>query len=119
MLLSLSYCTEHLVQRIVETEPRRRNMQEIVREGRACNLYLDLEYSIEHNPAIDGDRAVRQLLLFMLDEIRRVFHVECDIHCCIDMDSSTDTKFSRHVTLVVPGHAFLDNAHVGRSVSEV
>ena len=35
----------------------------------------------------------------------------------MELDSSTASKFSRHLILPCPGHAFADNRHVGAFVS--
>ena len=34
-----------------------------------------------------------------------------------ELDSSTDAKFSRHMTLRLPGHAFACNRHVGAFIA--
>lgn len=36
-----------------------------------------------------------------------------------ELDSSTDAKFSRHVTLRLPGRAFACNRHVGAFLASV
>ena len=36
-----------------------------------------------------------------------------------ELDSSTDAKFSRHVTLRLPGRAFACNRHVGAFIAGV
>jgi hypothetical protein len=36
-----------------------------------------------------------------------------------ELDSSTPTKFSRHLTLRLPGHAFANNHAMGKFVAQV
>ena len=37
----------------------------------------------------------------------------------LELDSSTPTKFSRHIIVTIPGAAFQSNAHVGAFVKDM
>ena len=39
--------------------------------------------------------------------------------CFLELDSSNDTKFSRHLVVLVPGACFRSNLHAGRFVEEM
>lgn len=34
----------------------------MIREGRPCHLYFDLEFPVEHNPGVDGQALTQRLL---------------------------------------------------------
>ena len=41
------------------------------------------------------------------------FQLELPMSCLLELDSSTADKFSRHLLVRLPRHAFASNAHVG------
>jgi len=100
-----------------------RHHYEILRESQPCHLFLDLEFKRKLNPAVDGD--------FVVDEtvaaIRRVLArrwprdpevAEFDDADVLELDSSGDDKFSRHVTVRLRGFAFATVADAGAVVRE-
>ena len=42
-----------------------------------------------------------------------------DSRCVVELDSTTEHKFSRHLVVIVPGAAFASNAQVGAFVREL
>ena len=42
--------------------------------------------------------------------------MELDRAGVVELDSSTPAKWSRHLVVRLPGHAFADNGHMGRFV---
>ena len=50
---------------------------------------------------------------------RRHFDLGLDPRCVYELDSSTPAKFSRHLTLRLPGHAFANNHAMGKFVAQV
>ena len=102
---------------------RDRHHYEILREGRPCHLYLDLEFKRRLNPGLDGDAvvdgavaAVRRALARRWPEHEEVSRFDdADV---LELDSSSEDKFSRHVTVRLRGFAFATNADAGAVVRE-
>lgn len=95
----------------------RRNMPmhyyEVIRERNASRLYFDLEYQKEFNPNIDGEQMVNALI----DTVRELSGENVRCENFVQLDSTTDKKFSRH--LIFPTIAFHDNAQVGNFAKRV
>jgi len=96
-----------------------RHYYEIIRQNRPCNLYLDLEFNREENSDLDGEKAVEVTLRVLSDVFKSKLDVEFSAKWVVELDSSSDKKFSRHVIVRMPGSAFLDNSHVGIFVGEM
>jgi hypothetical protein len=102
-----------------------RHFYELIRAERPCHLYLDIEFCRRANPVADGDRMVRTLLDELRSSLAELLGVEegADEDWCrvVDLDSSTEKKFSRHLILRLHdgATAFADNAHCGRFVHGV
>ena len=104
-------------------DPNQRHCYELIREGTPCRLYLDLEFARAANPEINGDIA-EQLVMELVEELRqgllREYGIQVDRTAFIDLDSSTDKKFSRHLISHLPDHAlFADACEVGVFVRQV
>ena len=96
-----------------------RSFYEVIIEAQPCHAYLDLEYRVAANPHCDGARMVRTVREALAALVERRLGVAVSDECFVELDSSTDAKFSRHVVLKLPGGAaFADNSHVGRLVRE-
>ena len=93
--------------------PHNRHYYEIIRQGWPCHLYLDLEYSIPDNPEKDGQAAVDALLSLLREEAHSRLSIHLEDSGILELDSSTDTKFSRHLIIRFPGAAFATNIHAG------
>lgn len=77
---------------------------EIIREGTPCHAYFDLEFSVSANPGISGSQLV-ELLVHVVDQ---VLQHQFDLpplqpHWVLELDSSTEVKFSRHLVVRIPG----------------
>ena len=112
---------EECWRRLMRTNHNCRHFYEVVREGSPCYLYFDIEYSKTLNPSTDGQHAMRAFLDFLPRGLRKLYPAH-DILIrpgdVIDLDSSTDVKFSRHV-IVRPNAAqiaFYDNIQMGACV---
>ncbi|KAA0150698.1 hypothetical protein FNF29_05035 [Cafeteria roenbergensis] len=111
-------CTaEKLWRRMVALPVGARHFYEIIREGCACHLYLDIEFRRAANKGLDGSALVAFLTVRILTALQERFGIRAGLEDVIDLDSSTDAKFSRHLVVVLPGgQRFRDNQHVGRFV---
>lgn len=106
-----------------------RHHYEILREGRPCHLYLDLEFKRKLNPGLDGDRVVDETVAAVRKVLARRWPenfggggggvASLDDADVLELDSSSEEKFSRHVTIRLPGGvAFATNADAGAVVRE-
>jgi hypothetical protein len=103
-----------------------KHLYEIIREGVPCRLFFDMEYSIPDNPELARDHNTSDLLLEefryeLAEELQAEFgsHLQRSLQAAdiIDLDSSSDTKFSRHWIVHLPGgYLFPDAVAVGRFV---
>lgn len=99
--------------------PPGRHHYEIIRQGWPCHLYLDLEYATEHNPGKDGQAAVDAVLGLLRETLATRLGVAIEDPGILELDSSTETKFSRHLIVRLPGAAFASNLHAGAVVGWV
>lgn len=53
-----------------------------------------------------------------LAQRRQHWGLALDPHCIYELDSSTPVKFSRHLHIRIPGHAFATNQHMGALVQQ-
>ncbi|PBC29382.1 Coiled-coil domain-containing protein [Apis cerana cerana] len=94
----------------------RRCSYEVIPENHPCRLYLDLEYSIEINSEKNGPFMTNILIDIFCAYLLEYWRVPCNRYNVINLDSSTNEKFSRHVIFNVKNIAFKDNYHVGKLV---
>ncbi|XP_053977911.1 DNA-directed primase/polymerase protein-like isoform X1 [Hylaeus volcanicus] len=105
----------HYVHRPAE----KRCSYEIIPENRPCRLYLDLEYTIEMNPESDGTSMTKTLIDIFNAYFLMHWALPSNINNVLNLDSSTNEKFSRHIIFNIKNVAFKDNYHVGRFVKSI
>eukprot|EP00658_Telonema_sp_P-2_P042648 TRINITY_DN3063_c0_g1_i1.p1 TRINITY_DN3063_c0_g1~~TRINITY_DN3063_c0_g1_i1.p1 ORF type:complete len:471 (+),score=105.01 TRINITY_DN3063_c0_g1_i1:138-1550(+) len=130
-------CYPALWERYSSLEAPVRHFYEVIPDGKPARLYLDVEYMRDANPDKDGDAMVRWLRRSIERSIeshgRGLACVTADGEGgaspeteeggapgeredgrlrWVELDSSTSTKFSRHLTM--PEVVFRDNRHMGR-----
>lgn len=94
---------------------RARHLYEIIREAHPSHLYFDLEFRRAHNPGLNGNRIVEYLVARTAGALAAILGLRLSQHHVIDLDSSSDTKFSRHLIFILPsGARFRDNLQAGR-----
>ncbi|XP_060971351.1 uncharacterized protein LOC115717545 isoform X1 [Cannabis sativa] len=96
-----------------------RHHYEVIQEGLPCHLYFDLEFSRRENAEKDGDEMVDLLISVILEALRDKFSIQGSREWIVELDSSTDGKFSRHLIIRIPKTAFKDNSHAGAFVNEI
>jgi hypothetical protein len=72
-----------------------------------------LEFSKAANPEITSALNYELLEEFIVElalEFQRHYELQVDRSCIVDLDSSTDTKFSRHFILHLPNQALFEDA---------
>ena len=97
-----------------------KHFYELIPESTPCRLYFDLEFSIEANPQItleDRESLVEEFIAEIITEFKMVHDIIITKSCIVDLDSSTNTKFSRHLIVHLPnGELFADTFAAGQFV---
>ncbi|KAA8594754.1 hypothetical protein FQN60_011889 [Etheostoma spectabile] len=86
---------------------------EVIPEGAVCKLYFDLEFHAPSNKGTDGKAMVSLLIQYVCDKLMEVYGIECSTKNVLNLDSSTEEKFSRHLIFNLQNAAFKDNIHMG------
>uniref|UniRef100_A0A7N5ZSA1 DNA-directed primase/polymerase protein n=1 Tax=Anabas testudineus TaxID=64144 RepID=A0A7N5ZSA1_ANATE len=92
---------------------------EVIPEGAVCKLYFDLEFHKPSNKGADGKTMVSSLIQYVCDKLMDVYGIECSAKNVLNLDSSTEEKFSRHLIFSLQNAAFKDNIHVGRFIHAI
>ncbi|XP_066996611.2 DNA-directed primase/polymerase protein [Anabrus simplex] len=92
---------------------------EVIPEGCACKLYFDLEFSKELNPLHDGGKMTDVFIELVCSYIKKTFGIMVKREHVLDMDSTTEFKFSRHLIFQLPHAVFKDNYSVGNFVKMI
>ncbi|XP_070316180.1 DNA-directed primase/polymerase protein isoform X4 [Odocoileus virginianus] len=100
----------------------RRNLlhcYEVIPENAVCKLYFDLEFNKLANPGADGKKMVALLIEHVCKALQEFYRVNCSTEDVLNLDSSTEEKFSRHLIFQLRDVAFKDNIHVGNFVRKI
>ncbi|NXS33643.1 PRIPO protein, partial [Pomatostomus ruficeps] len=92
---------------------------EVIPEKDACKLYFDLEFYKPANPGADGKSMVMKLIELVSQKLKELYDVNCSSKDVLNLDSSTDEKFSRHLIFLPQKTVFKDNTHVGYFVKTI
>ncbi|NXB57824.1 PRIPO protein, partial [Struthidea cinerea] len=92
---------------------------EVIPEKDACKLYFDLEFYKPANPGADGKSMVMKLIELVSQKLKELYDVNCSSKDVLNLDSSTDEKFSRHLIFLPRKTVFKDNTHVGNFVRTI
>ncbi|XP_021249033.1 DNA-directed primase/polymerase protein isoform X4 [Numida meleagris] len=92
---------------------------EVIPEKDACKLYFDLEFYKAANPGADGKDMVAKLIELVSQKLKELYDVNCSARDVLNLDSSTDEKFSRHLIFLPCKTVFKDNIHVGNFVRTI
>ncbi|XP_053440602.1 DNA-directed primase/polymerase protein isoform X2 [Nycticebus coucang] len=92
---------------------------EVIPEDAVCKLYFDLEFNRPANPGADGKRMVALLIEHVCKALQELYSINCSAEDVLNLDSSTDEKFSRHLIFQLQDVAFKDNIHVGNFVRKI
>ena len=96
-----------------ECDVHNRHYYELIRESTPCRLYFDLEFNKQYNPHLTT-AVTEDLLTELFEEIQHQFQLFYSIDIqrsdMVDLDSSTDKKFSRHWIVHLPGGLLFDDA---------
>ncbi|NP_001332821.1 DNA-directed primase/polymerase protein isoform 5 [Homo sapiens] len=92
---------------------------EVIPENAVCKLYFDLEFNKPANPGADGKKMVALLIEYVCKALQELYGVNCSAEDVLNLDSSTDEKFSRHLIFQLHDVAFKDNIHVGNFLRKI
>ncbi|KAK5865838.1 hypothetical protein PBY51_020077 [Eleginops maclovinus] len=92
---------------------------EVIPEGAVCKLYFDLEFHKPSNQGTDGISMMSSLIQYVCDKLMEVYGIECSAKNILNLDSSTDDKFSRHLIFNLQNAVFKDNLHMGRFIHSI
>ncbi|XP_032775046.1 DNA-directed primase/polymerase protein [Rattus rattus] len=92
---------------------------EVIPENAVCKLYFDLEFNKLANPGADGKEMVALLVQHVCEALQEIYSVHCSAEDVLNLDSSTEEKFSRHLIFQLHDVAFKDNTHVGNFVRKI
>ncbi len=96
-----------------ECDANNRHYYELIREDTPCRLYFDLEFNKKYNPQLTT-ATTEDLLTELFEEIQHQFELFYSIPVhrsdMVDLDSSTDKKFSRHWIIHLPEGLLFDDA---------
>ncbi|KAM4674279.1 DNA-directed primase/polymerase protein isoform 2-T2 [Amazona ochrocephala] len=92
---------------------------EVIPEKDPCKLYFDLEFYKPANPDADGKSMVAKLIELVSEKLKELYGVNCSAKDVLNLDSSTDEKFSRHLIFLPQKAVFKDNIHVGNFVRRI
>ncbi|KAM8878969.1 DNA-directed primase/polymerase protein [Spinachia spinachia] len=92
---------------------------EVILDGAVCKLYFDLEFCKPSNKGADGETMVSSFIQYVCDKLMEAFGLECSAVNVLNLDSSTDKKFSRHLIFNLQNAAFKDNIHMGRFINAI
>ncbi|XP_048554603.1 uncharacterized protein LOC125535578 isoform X2 [Triticum urartu] len=99
-------------------DPQIRHHYEVIQEGSPCHIYFDLEFNAKLNQKRDADEMVDTLVAVTFSALQDKYSIEGQEEWIIELDSSNEEKFSRHLIIRIPKTAFKDNSHVGAFISE-
>ncbi|XP_050193967.1 DNA-directed primase/polymerase protein isoform X2 [Myiozetetes cayanensis] len=92
---------------------------EVIPEKDPCKLYFDLEFYKPANPGADGKSMIAKLIELVSQKLKELYDVNCSAKDVLNLDSSTDEKFSRHLIFLPQKTVFKDNIHVGNFVRTI
>ncbi|NXO74263.1 PRIPO protein, partial [Phainopepla nitens] len=92
---------------------------EVIPEKAACKLYFDLEFYKPANPDADGKSMVMKLIELVSQKLKELYDVNCSSKDVLNLDSSTEEKFSRHLIFLPQKTVFKDNTHIGNFVRTI
>ncbi|XP_046544242.1 DNA-directed primase/polymerase protein-like [Haliotis rubra] len=93
-----------------------RHHYEVIPEGGVCKLYFDLEFAKEVNPNSNGLQMVDTFIKYVCTWMQHHYKVCCERQDVLDLDASTEKKFSRHLIFQLQDVVFKDNVTAGHFV---
>jgi hypothetical protein len=96
-----------------------KHLYEVIREQTPCRMYFDLEYAKAYNPDVDETALLDEFRDELAADLFTHLNVTLEVSQIIDLDSSTEAKFSRHWMLDLKDGLFEDAPTVGRFIKRL
>ena len=87
-----------------------KHLYEVIRQQTPCRLYFDLEYAKAFNEGVDEETLLEEFYAELAAEFMEHYGVSLEKARIIDLDSSTDQKFSRHWIVDLDHEGFFEDA---------
>nr|XP_016849543.1 PREDICTED: LOW QUALITY PROTEIN: DNA-directed primase/polymerase protein [Anolis carolinensis] len=92
---------------------------EVIPDNSFANLYFDLEFYKPANKGTDGKQMVADLIEFVCEKLDEHYGVKCSVGDILNLDSSTEEKFSCHLIFQLHNAAFKNNIHIGNFLRRI
>lgn len=92
---------------------------ELIQQAHNCHLYYDIEYDSRHNVGTSGNELVQILKTVTRKMLYQLFDCDPASIIFVELDSTSEIKFSRHLIVRMPGLVFKDNIQVGMFIKLV
>ena len=92
---------------------------EVVCEDSPCRLYFDVEYDKKLNPGRFGLILTAMFINYVIHCLKVFYKVHCNYEDVLQLESSTEHKFSHHLVFHIPNILFLNNVHCGYFVRAI
>ena len=111
----------HMTKLFQDLQPAFRHYYEVIPEHRPCKLYFDIEYKKCLNTCINGDEMLQKFIEILINDLRVTFDIDniSQDESIINLESSTNTKFSHHIIINHPDLIFADNYQAGNYVKNI
>lgn len=93
-----------------------RHFYEVISEDSVCHLYYDLEFKLALNTTVEPLNLLETFIQYICCQLKFVYNTSCDRTCILDLDSSNDEKFSRHLIIHLNKAAFRNNIAMGQFI---
>jgi len=97
----------------------KRHFYEVIPSNANCHMYFDLEFDRTVNPFLDGEKLIERWIDFVIFCLNHELGVPSGRNHVIELDSTTDTKFSQHLIWHIPNTVFKNNLEVGNFVHSI
>eukprot|EP00002_Diphylleia_rotans_P003855 TRINITY_DN12738_c0_g1_i2.p1 TRINITY_DN12738_c0_g1~~TRINITY_DN12738_c0_g1_i2.p1 ORF type:complete len:483 (-),score=107.29 TRINITY_DN12738_c0_g1_i2:24-1472(-) len=107
---------ERFYKHYTSLRPFERVYNEVIEEESRVHLYLDIEFSRADNPIKDGESIITVLMHQLTAFAFSTIGLSIKSQNVVDLESPSDTKFSRHLIIKFPGYAFESNRTAGHFI---
>ncbi|KAM6441242.1 DNA-directed primase/polymerase protein isoform 1-T2 [Liasis olivaceus] len=94
-------------------ETKLKHCYEVIPETAVCKLYFDLEFYKPTNQGANAKQMVSDLIKFTCRKLDEYYGIKCSVEDILNLDSSTEEKYSCHLIFLLENAAFKNNIHIG------
>ena len=103
----------------IKMHQHQRCWYEIIRDGYPCKLYFDIEYNKKIHQTVNEQQIMIIFKDFLIKYIQNILKISISLENIMDLDSTTDEKFSRHFIINFKDKIFKNNFECGIFVSKL